>query len=158
MEQQGITPGQLRKIFASARELGWDDDRLHNELEQVIGIRSLRELSHEAAGLFIDFCVSEGASPSHPAYHGHQVAADTNVIPLASPAQRDYVSRLRATLKLTEQSPYYLAILKRALGHTTIRTMDDAHTTIGILQKLVERYQGAPGRLGSNERDGNRRG
>ena len=60
MDQQ-VTPGQLRKIWASAREIGWTDERLHAELARVIGVSSLRALTYENASLFIDYLVSEGA-------------------------------------------------------------------------------------------------
>ena len=155
----GMTQGQLRKIWASARELGWDDDRVHRELEAVIGVESLQDLTVEHAKLFIDYLVSEGATPG--VYHGGSAGGQTtqgaNITSLASPAQRSYIAALVKDLHQTEDAPYYLEIVKRAIGHTRIRTMKEASVVIGILRKLGMRYQGGlPGTVESMGSEGKR--
>lgn len=155
-DKGGITPGQLRKIWAAAHELGWDDHRLHEELEQVIGVVSLKDLTVGHAKLFIDYLVSEGATPGR--YHtegvGRGPARAANLIPMVSPAQRNYLTALRKALHLEQDTPYWCTIVTRSIGHSRIRTMDEASKLIGILRTLVDRYQGeAPGNLGRTDRD-----
>ncbi len=154
---RAMTEAQRRKIWAAAHELGWDYGRLHEELEQVIGVSSLRDLTFDHAALFIEFQVSEGATPGRRASHGRRRDPPANLITLASAAQREYISRLLAALKLGETDPYFLAILKRAIGRTSIRTMDEADVTIGVLKKLLVRYGDAPPwHQGSTGGDGSR--
>ena len=56
-QSEYITEAQRKKIWASARELGWDDQKLHDILDQVIGVRSVRALTVKDAALFIDYLV-----------------------------------------------------------------------------------------------------
>ena len=98
-----ITPGQLRKVWTSAGEIGWNDAQLHAELVRVIGVKSLRDLTAENARLFIDFMISEGASPGRLAADPPRDRSERpdNVIELATPAQHAYVDRLLAAMAWT---------------------------------------------------------
>jgi hypothetical protein len=152
-----LSAPQLRKIWVSARELGWDDQRLHQELERVIGVTSLRDLSRRNAKLFIDYLVSEGATSGR--HRARSCLVDgprrepcpPNVIELATPAQQQYIDGLLQGLKWNRQIDYFLGCLKKATGRTTIRTRREASMAITILQKLSERILNqAPGTTAGN--------
>ena len=51
---KGVTPAQLRKIHACARECGMDDDLLHIAVRDITGRSSLKELTAAQACLVID--------------------------------------------------------------------------------------------------------
>ena len=134
-----ISPGQLRKVWACARAIGWDDTRLHRELDRVIGVDSLRKLTAENAGLFIDYLVSEWPPSLRPAPPATRMEpAPKNLIELATPAQRDYIAGLLDVLGWTRDEAYFLGALKRANGTTKIRTRRDASRAIIFLEKMVE--------------------
>ncbi len=145
-----LTPAQLRKIWASARELGWDDELLHQELERVIGVTSLRDLSRKDAKLFIDWQVSLGASSGRHRAVSAQVneprpgPRPDNVIELGTPTQQGYIDELLSQLKCDRQDPYFLGALKRATGRTTVRTRRQASIAIEILKSLKARREGRP--------------
>lgn len=140
-----LTQPQLRKIWVSARGLGWDGAKLHQELERVIGVMSLRELSRRDARLFIDFLVSEGASSGRHLAKGvlpdepKPTPASENVIQLATPAQWDLIRSLLQQLGWTVETEYFLGCLKKATGRTRIRTRQEASMAITILQKIKAR-------------------
>lgn len=156
MDQQ-VTPGQLRKIWASAREIGWTDERLHAELARVIGVSSLRALTYENASLFIDYLVSEGA-PS-----GRSTAAEPprpngprpeNPLELATPNQHRYVDGLLRALGWTRDEPYFLGCLKKATGRTKIRTRREATMAIICLEKLAAQRLSPPSQSHSSPGSG----
>jgi hypothetical protein len=145
-----LTPAQLRKIWASAKELGWDDAKLHEELERVIGVMSLRGLSRREAKLFIDYQVSEGASSGAFRAVSSQVAdprprpLPENIIELATPAQQQYIDELLTALGWDRQAHYFLRCLKKATGRTTVRTRRQASIAIDILKSIKARREGQP--------------
>jgi len=145
-----LTSAQLRKIWASARELGWDDAKVHEELERVIGVTSLRDLSRRDAKLFIDFLISEGAPAGDFRALSSQVAGPRqgprpeNLIELATPAQQSYIDELLGQLKCDRQDPYFAGAVKKATGRTTIRTRRQASIAIEILKSIRARREGRP--------------
>lgn len=156
-QDRGITPQQLKRIWAASRELGWDDARVHAELERVIGVTSLRVLTYKNAGLFIDYQVSEGA-PS-----GRMAAAapprpngprPENLIELATPAQHRYVDGLLQDLGWTREEPYFLGGLKKATGKTKIRTRREATMAINFLTKMVAQRLSSPSQSHSSPGSG----
>ena len=158
---QYLTPPQLRKIWASSHELGWDDVRLHQELERVMGIASLRELSRQDAKLFIDFMISEGAPSGRHRASSSQVDGPSrgpcppNVVELVTPAQWQYIDGLLLSLQWNRETDYFLGCLKKATGRTTIRTRRQASMAITILQKLADRIVGqAPKTAAPNGSEG----
>jgi hypothetical protein len=142
-----MTPRQLKKIWAGARELGWDDVQLHGELERVIGITSLRDLTLKQAKLMIDYMVSLGVSsgrqfsPSCQVDGQRREARPDNVIELATPAQQQFIDELLGQAGWTRETPYFLGCLKKGIARTTIRTRKEASVAITILQKLTARQQ-----------------
>ena len=145
-----LTPAQLRKIWASARELGWDDAKVHEELERVIGVSSIKDLSRRDAKLFIDYLVSEGAPAGDFRALSSQVAGPRqgprpeNLIELATPAQQQYIDDLLAALQWNRQAEYFLGALKKATGRTTIRTRRQASIAIEVLKSIKVRREGRP--------------
>lgn len=162
-----LTPGQLKKVFAAARELNWDDARLHAELERVIGATSLQVLTVNQGKLFIDYMVSLGAtsgrhsSPSCQVDGPRQNSKPGNLIELATPAQQRLVDELLGLSGLTRESPYLLGCLKQGLGRTTIRTRRDAQVAITILRRILQlrkagkQHSASLGRQGHAEGAGN---
>lgn len=147
LQDRGITPQQLKKIWAASHELGWDNGRVHAEIERVIGVTSLRDLTYGSASLFIDFLVGEGASS------GRMAAAASprpngprpeNLIELATPAQHRYVDGLLQDLGWTREEPYFLGGLKKATGRTKIRTRAEATKAINFLTKMVAQRLNPP--------------
>lgn len=139
--EQMITPGQLKRIWASARAIGWESEQLHTELARVIGVDSLQTLTHENASLFIDYLISEGApaghwEPSAPARPPRPRPA--NLIELSTPAQQRYIDGMLRDLGWTREEPYFLGGLKRATGKTRIRTRRDASMAIVFLEKMIQ--------------------
>jgi len=140
-----LTQAQLRKIWVSARELGWTDAKVHEELERVIGVTSLRNLSGRDAKLFIDFMVSEGATsgrhfaPSSQVNEQRPDPTPSNVIELATPAQQQYVDELLLALGWNRQTDYFLGCLKKATGRTGIRTRKEASAAITLLKTMMHR-------------------
>jgi len=140
-----LSQPQLRKIWVSARDLGWDDAKLHQELERVIGVKSLRNLSRPDAKLFIDFMVSEGATSGSHFALSSQVnehrpdPMPSNVIELATPAQQRYIDELLLAVGWNRQTDYFLGCLKKATGRTTIRTRKEASAAITLLKQVTDR-------------------
>jgi hypothetical protein len=145
-----LTDAQRRKIFAASHELGWDDVKLHEELERVIGVESLRDLSLHDAKLFIDYQVSEDASSGRHRAMSAQVDGTRqgprpeNLIELATPAQQQYIDDLLAALQWNRQAEYFLGCLKKATGRTTIRTRREAAVAIEVLKSVRARREGRP--------------
>jgi len=145
-----LTPAQLRKVWASSKELGWTSDKLHEELERVIGVTSLQDLSRRDGKMFIDYLVSEGASAGDFRALSSQVAAPRqgprpeNLIELATPAQQQYIDDLLAALQWNRQAEYFLGALKKGTGRTTIRTRRQASIAIEILKSIRGRREGRP--------------
>ena len=152
-----ITPMQLRKIWAASHELGWDDARVHVEVERVIGVTSLRALTYENASLFIDYLVSEGApsgrvaAAAPPRPNGPR---PENLIELATPAQHRYVDGLLQDLGWTRQEAYFLGAIKKASGKTKIRTRREATMAINFLTKMVAQRLNSPSQSHSSPGNG----
>ena len=155
-----ISSGQLRRIWAAAREIGWGDTRVHEELVRVIGVSSLRDLTAENASLFISYLVSEGATP------GRMETAEpkkirgprpADLIELATPAQHRYVEALLKSLGWSHEEPYFLGALKKATGKTRIRTRREATMAIIFLEKMVEQRQPTPEQSHSEPGNGSTR-
>ncbi len=81
---KGVTPAQLRKIHACARECGMDDDLLHIAVKDITGHSSLKELTAEEACLVID--TMEGKQGTSAAVDG------------ATPKQMRYIKDLMKLL------------------------------------------------------------
>lgn len=145
-----MTPRQLKKIWAGARELGWDDVRLHDELERVIGITSLRELTVKQAKLLIDYMVSLGVSSGRQFSPSCQVDGQRreprpdNLIELTTPAQQQFIDELLGMAGWTRETPDFLGCLKKGTGRTTIRTRREGQIAITILKRILERREATP--------------
>jgi len=114
-----------------------------------MGTASLRDLSRREAGLFIDHLIFQGA-PSTPRDRrtkesgGRHESLPPNVIQLMTAPQRQYIEHMLRDLGWTCQEPYLLAVLKRAIRHTTVRTQREASICIFILEKILKPSQGNP--------------
>jgi hypothetical protein len=64
MAKQKLSPGQLKKIWALARELEIDEDILRTRVENVTGQRSISTLSPTWANKVIDSLSGKQAAPS----------------------------------------------------------------------------------------------
>jgi len=92
------TPAETRKIFAAAREVGLDEDRLRDLVEQVSGQRSTRALDRGQTHQLIELLVGLGArkGSGRPKPSGRRPI--DGVVNMISSAQRDMIGDLRAQL------------------------------------------------------------
>ncbi len=148
--ERTITPRQLKKIWAGARELAWNDAQLHGELERVIGITSLRELTVKQAALFINYLVSLGVSSGRQFSPSCQVDGQRpdpkpdNVIELATPAQQRLIDELLAQAGWTRETDYFKGCLKKGTGRTSVRTRREGQIAITILNRILARREAMP--------------
>ncbi len=150
-----LTDRQRMKIFAAARELQMDNEQLHDLVMRVAGQESIASLTRQDAASVIDALVRCGASgagarrtrgTSSPA----SAADGPNVIRLASTPQMRMIAELGVGLGLQPDSPFYIGLVRKALGRgrSRILTSDDAVCVIEAL-KSVRARQGKAGGPGS---------
>ncbi len=138
---RSVTAAQLRKLWASARSLGWGDQEVHQLVRELTGKASLRALTMEEAARVIDRLVGAGAPAGElrvPSRSGPHQSVPGNVIELMTAKQLDMINRLLWHLGWRESDPYFRACVTRAIGHEWIRTKPDASKVINMLRGKVK--------------------
>jgi hypothetical protein len=146
------TAGELKRIWAAAREIGLGEEALRNVVEDVSGQRSLRALSQYETGRVIDCLVRAGARPARaagePAGRGKASGRrqTPGVVRMVTPAQRAYIADLRGKLGgdwLSDR--YYEGACLKLLGKAVPTTSSDGSR---VVQMLKIRLGASPGRAG----------
>jgi hypothetical protein len=134
-----ITPAQMKKLWAGAKELEWGDVELHALAQELTGRTSLRELSRDEAARLIDRLVALGASASTAPRRRAPRAAPLpeNVIELATDRQISLIARLLHHVGWTTTDPYFRGAVRRAIGRENIRTKGEAAKVIALLRYKV---------------------
>jgi hypothetical protein len=140
------TQGQIAKIWAAARELGWEREQVYELVHQVSGGDSVRALTATQTTAVIDILARAGArpgkKPSKP--RGRRTAPNETL--LITPSQREKIDELRARLGGKWQEDRYLegACVKR-IRKPRPTTAGDAATVIEMLKQRLA-YEAKRGR------------
>lgn len=134
------TPGQISKIWAAAREVGFERPDVYDLVESVSGQRSVSELTQAQASRVIDHLVELGATagrPSSPKPHGRKTAP--NELLMITTDQRRLIENLRERLggKWLE-SPYFEGACGRVIGKHRPGTAGEATRVIEMLKARLE--------------------
>jgi hypothetical protein len=138
---RSITPGQIKKLWVSAKQLGMTDADLHRLVFETTGKESIRLLTSEEAARVIDRLVAAGAdrSQSLPPPRGRPQPLPENVIELATEKQIGMISRLLWHLGWQVDDQYFRACVRQAIERENIRTKEEASHVINMLKaKLKE--------------------
>jgi hypothetical protein len=92
------TQGQITKIFAAAREVGWEREQVYELVHQVSGGESVRALSAAQTSAVIDALIQAGARPGQKPVKPRGRRAAPNETLLITPDQRTLIDDLRARL------------------------------------------------------------
>lgn len=135
-----ITPGQIKKLWVSAKQLGLTDAGLHQVVSEVTGKESIRILTSEEAARVIDRLVSAGAdhsqTPQDP--QKRRPPLPENVIELATERQVGMISRLLWHLGWGVDDEYFRACVRQAIGRENIRTKREASDVINMLKAKLQ--------------------
>lgn len=129
------TPRELRKIFAAARELGLEEEKLRDLVEQVSGQRSTRALDALQTSTVIDALVRLGAASGAVATKPSGRRSVRGVTKLITPGQHDMIAVLRTRLGgdwLRDE--YFEGACGRLLRKDRPRTAGEAARTIEMLR------------------------
>jgi len=134
---------QLKKVWASARELGLEEQELRDLVEDLTGRRSIGSLTFAQARDLIDALVRMGASrgPGTRKPSGRRAAA--NETKLISGDVRDYIARLRAQLgDRWLQDNYFAGACRRVIKRDRPRTAAEGARVVEMLKKRVAYEEG----------------
>jgi hypothetical protein len=137
---RSVTPGQIRKLWVSAKSMGLSDADLHRLVLQVSGKESIRLLTCEEASRAIDQLTAARATPTdspRPRRERH-TPLPNNVIELATEKQIDLISRLLWHLGWGADDQYFRACVRQAIGRENIRTKREASDVIDMLRARVK--------------------
>lgn len=131
-----ITAGQTKKIYATARELGIDNDLLHAMIETRYNLEHIKEMTTKQAGLFIDLMEKQIVRPNRSVNlpTGRSAA-------LASEKQLWKINELAKELGWDENPRRLRGFCKKYSGSDDVRflTGQQAWRLIEGLKKLVQK-------------------
>lgn len=132
------TQAQVRKIWASARELGLDEGELRALVEDLTGSSSLSSLTFLQARNLIDTMVRMGATPGPGTVKPSGRRTDSAEVKLMSGPVRDLIADLRQKLggKWVED-PYFEGACKRLIRRPRPRTGAEGARVIEMLKKRL---------------------
>ena len=135
-----ITPGQVKKMWVSAKQLGLTDADLHQVVSEVAGKESIRMLSSEEAARVIDRLVAAGADRSQTpqAPRERRPPLPENVIELATEKQVGMIGRLLWHLGWGVDDAYFRSCVRQAIGRENIRTKKEASDVINMLKAKLQ--------------------
>jgi hypothetical protein len=136
---------QVKKIWASARELKIDSQELHKIVEDVTGKKSIAKLSRYQAKEVIEELIELGASPGMPV--GYETRGKNriygelpaNVIELPSPEQMKFIEGMRKEIGWDDA--YFSRVLKRVIKKDKILTKADARKVAQAMGKIEKNKQ-----------------
>ncbi len=139
---------QLKKIWASARELDLEEQELRDLVQSVSGSASISGLTYAAAGEVIEELVRLGATES-PAYRPRKPRGrktEDGEILLITGAQREYIQDLREKLGGDwTRRRYFEGACKRLIRKPHPRTAGDAARVIEMLKARLNHQEGQGG-------------
>jgi hypothetical protein len=138
--------GQIAKIWAAARELGWEREQVYELVHQVSGGDSVRALTATQTTALIDVLVRAGArpgkKPSKP--RGRRTAPNETL--LITPDQRQLIEDLRSKLGgLWLEDRYLEGACAKRIGKPHPTTAGDAARVIEMLKQRIA-YEAQRGR------------
>lgn len=140
------TGAQLRKIWASARELGLEEEQLRDAVEDLSGSRSISGLSFRQARELIDNLVRLGATPGGGASKPSGRRTGEAEVKLVSGDVRRLIEQLRGELggKWLED-PYFEGACKRVIRRPRPRTGAEGARVVEMLKKRLAHEEGRRG-------------
>jgi hypothetical protein len=134
------TYAQVKKIWASAKELKIDSKELHTIVEDVTGKKSIAKLTRHQAKEVIEELIELGASPGMPV--GNELRGvnrrygelPANVIELPSPEQMKFIEGMKKEIGWDDA--YFTRVLKRVIKKEKILTKTDARKMAQALGKI----------------------
>lgn len=142
------TKAQMRKIWASARELDFDEDQLRSMARDVSGSSSLSSLTFAEAGKLIDRMVRLGAtaSPSYKRTKPRGRKTEEGEILLITGEQRQLIQQLREQLGDNwTRRRYFEGACKRLIRKPHPRTAGDGARVIEMLKARLKHQEGQRG-------------
>lgn len=139
------TYAQVKKIWASARELKIDSEELHTIVEDVTGKKSIAKLTINQAKEVIEELIELGASPGMPMDNESREMnkrygeLPANVIELPSPEQMKFIEGMRKEIGWDDA--YFSRVLKRVIKKDKILTKADARKVAQALGKIEKNKQ-----------------
>lgn len=129
------TPAELRKIFASAREVRLEDEQLRDLVEQVSGQRSTRALSHEQTHQLIELLVGLGARKGAGRRKPAGRRPVDGVVNMISTAQRELIADLRTQLgEDWHRDEYFRGACRKVIHKDAPLTARDGERVIEMLR------------------------
>jgi hypothetical protein len=141
-----ITKPQIRKLHASARELGIDYGLLHDLVREETWKESIRDLSREEASRIIERLVSYGASPGKMTERRDEprrrrASLPSGVTKLATANQRRYIAHLERELGWEENPERLRGFTWRIIKQERVRTVEEGQRLILAMKAMVARKQ-----------------
>jgi hypothetical protein len=159
----GLTVKQLKKIWAVARERGLGEVGVHQVVAEVTQKMSLRELTRGEGVAVIDRLVGqEGQRPVRRVVpFVRRGPLPPKVAVLVTAPQSDLIRDLLEQCSLHLEDPYFLGMLRRAIGREKILTSRDGSRVIDMLRGRLRAQarerrpvQGGPGASGCQTQRG----
>ena len=118
-----ITPEQLKKIWAKAREIGVSEDRLRDTVERISGRRSIKALTKKQAVRVIDSLQAQ----------------DPAIIDLATPRQETLIERLKIDAEWTDDHLMNFVFKKFMRGRINEIRRSEAGVVIRVLNAAMRK-------------------
>jgi hypothetical protein len=144
----------MRKLWASAKQLGLTDQELHEVVAEVASNQSIRALTSEEASRVIDKLVEIGAAPSKsppPKRRAGRAPLSPHIIELATERQISMISRLLWCLAWGVDDQEFRGCVFQSIGRDNIRTKREASSVINMLRDQIRR-RGLEGRVARSHR------